>query len=172
MTLSVWGRKTHEVLMLTYLILVLWLFNPVWVTIAAFTFNPPPPMAMPVLWESALFSSPYYLAYAPYVDPDKVDWTNYLGFLGGCLGISGLLVGLATLRIRAVVLRQGRPAGGQVPPRLVCSRPPPPAAVLGLPGPSLDGNPVLWREWHRSRPSRFLRVAWFLYSASACSGSR
>ncbi len=29
MTLSVWGRKTHEVLMLTYLILILWLSTPV-----------------------------------------------------------------------------------------------------------------------------------------------
>ena len=28
-TLSVWGRKTHEVLMTTYLILVLWLISPV-----------------------------------------------------------------------------------------------------------------------------------------------
>ena len=34
-----------------------------------------------------------------------------------------------------------------------------------LPGPSLDGNPVLWREWHRSRPSRLLRVVWILYTA-------
>ena len=34
-----------------------------------------------------------------------------------------------------------------------------------LPGPSVDGNPVLWREWHRSRPSRLLRVVWLLYSA-------
>ena len=29
MTLSVWGGKTHEVLMLTYMILVLWIFSPV-----------------------------------------------------------------------------------------------------------------------------------------------
>ena len=27
-----------------------------------------------------------------------------------------------------------------------------------LPGPSLDFNPVLWREWHRNRPSRWARV--------------
>jgi ABC-type transport system involved in multi-copper enzyme maturation permease subunit len=32
-----------------------------------------------------------------------------------------------------------------------------------LPGPSLDGNPVLWREWHRSRPSRMARILWVLY---------
>ena len=27
-------------------------------------------------------------------------------------------------------------------------------------GPSLDGNPVLWREWHRNQPSRLARVLW------------
>jgi ABC-type transport system involved in multi-copper enzyme maturation permease subunit len=32
-----------------------------------------------------------------------------------------------------------------------------------LPGPSLDGNPVLWREWHRSPPSRMARILWVLY---------
>ncbi len=162
MTLSVWGRKTHEVLMLTYLILILWLFNPVWVAIAAAVFRSGPPTALaPSLWEFALYSNPYYLAYAPYVDPNKVDWTNYVGFLGGCLSISGLLAGLSTLRIRTVVLRQaGRPAGKSGLRRYLPQLP----RLSLLPGPSLDGNPVLWREWHRSKPSWFLRVAWFLYS--------
>jgi ABC-type transport system involved in multi-copper enzyme maturation permease subunit len=32
-----------------------------------------------------------------------------------------------------------------------------------VPGPSLDGNPVLWREWHRRRPSRALRLVWLFY---------
>jgi ABC-type transport system involved in multi-copper enzyme maturation permease subunit len=163
MTLSVWGRKTHEVLMLTYLILILWLFNPVWVAIAAAVFRSGSPWSLsPDLWQFALFSNPYYLAYAPYVDPaKKVAWTNYLVFLGGCLSVSGLLASLATLRIRTVVLRQaGRAAGKSRLRRYLPSLP----RLSLLPGPSLDGNPVLWREWHRSKPSRFLRVAWFLYS--------
>src|SRR5262249_7223377 len=33
------------------------------------------------------------------------------------------------------------------------------------PGPGLDGNPVAWREGHRMRPSRMMRVAWGLYAA-------
>jgi ABC-type transport system involved in multi-copper enzyme maturation permease subunit len=37
---------------------------------------------------------------------------------------------------------------------------------LGLvPGPSLDANPVLWREWHRRRPSLWARAVWSLYGA-------
>jgi ABC-type Na+ efflux pump permease subunit len=38
-----------------------------------------------------------------------------------------------------------------------------------FPGPSLDVNPVLWREWHRNRPSRWTRIVWGLYAlASVC----
>ena len=39
-----------------------------------------------------------------------------------------------------------------------------------LPGPSLDGNPVLWREWHRNRPSRMSRFLWGLYWLVAIAG--
>ena len=34
------------------------------------------------------------------------------------------------------------------------------------PSPSLDGNPVLWREWHRNRPSRMGRLVTTLYVAA------
>ena len=116
MTLSVWGRKTHEVLMITYLDP-----DPLAVQSGA---GWPSPRSHSVrrLRRSA---TPCPLGMAPWSrtpttwptprtwTPGKVDWTNYLGFLGGCLGVSGLLAGLATLRIRTVVLRQaGRPAAG------------------------------------------------------------
>ena len=167
MTLSVWGRKTHEVLMMTYLILILWLSFPMLVIMVALSLRTsgPPPMATPVLWRCAELSNPYYLAFAPYADPGKVGWTTDLGFLGVCLLLSGLLVGLATLRIRGVALKQaGQSAAG---PRRgwFALHLPRWEGLPRLPGPSLEGNPVLWREWHRSKPSRFLRVAWLLYSA-------
>ena len=82
LTLSVWGRKTHEVLMMTYLILILWLISPCVLVIVADSFG------MPVLprprrpsgdWIEC--SNPYYLAFAPYSDPGKVGLTTYLGFL-------------------------------------------------------------------------------------------
>ena len=41
-----------------------------------------------------------------------------------------------------------------------------------LPGPALDGNPVLWREWHRSRPSRWTTILIVLLggsTAAACA---
>jgi len=172
LTLSVWGRKTHEVLMLTYLILILWLIIPILIAIAGISlmwaFSLQLRQLTPFekdLWEWVECSNPYYLAFVPYTDPGKVGWTTYLGFLAICLGLSGLLVGLATLRIRVVALKQaGQPAARSRRGWFAC-RFPRPAWLPHLPGPSLDGNPVLWREWHRSRPSRLLRVVGFLYTA-------
>jgi hypothetical protein len=37
--------------------------------------------------------------------------------------------------------------------------------------PSLDDDPVLWREWHRGQPSRLARIAWGLYIALALAGT-
>src|SRR5262249_19959054 len=73
---------------------------------------------------------------------------------------SALLAAAATWRIRAVVIRQaGR---GEAPGRADRRGP---LARLGrlLPSPSLDGNPVLWREWHRRRPSRWSVAVWGLF---------
>ncbi len=98
LTLSVWGKKTHEVLMITYLILILWLISPVVLIFAANAFGLSLlPNSASTIWEWIACSNPYYLAFAPYTDPGKVGLTTYLGFLGICLSLSALLLGLATL---------------------------------------------------------------------------
>ena len=163
LTLSVWGRKTHEVLMITYLILILWLISPVVVMMVVFSLRPAPGPPQ-ILGEWVGCSSPYYLAFAPYTNPGKVGVTTYLGFLGVCLCLSGVLVGLATLRIRAVAQKHAGQGTSKSRRSRFASRLSRPAWFARLPAPSLDGNPVLWREWQRSKPSRFLRVVWFLYS--------
>jgi ABC-type transport system involved in multi-copper enzyme maturation permease subunit len=59
---------------------------------------------------------------------------------------------LAVRRMRPRTLREmGRP--GAVPRMGWLGR-----IVRRLPSPSLDGNPVLWREWHRSRPTPWTLV--------------
>jgi ABC-type transport system involved in multi-copper enzyme maturation permease subunit len=162
LSLSVWGRKTHEVLMLTYLIIILWVLGPVIWMMILFTMGSFPLTLF--YWESVILSNPYHLAFAPYSRPGTVGLTTYLVFLAVCLGLSGLFVGLSTLRIRKVVLKQaGQPAAGRQRGR-VHFRLPRPAWLPHFPGPSLDDNPVLWREWHRSRPTRFLRLVWILYA--------
>ncbi len=173
LTLSVWGRKTHEVLMLTYLILILWLSTPLLIALAASSFTPPALSLRPMplwtfamsLWEWILCSNPYYLAMAPYMFPGKVGWATYLGFLAICLGLSALLVSLATVRIRVVALKQAGQPAAKARRRWLTFRFPRPAWLPHLPRPSLDGNPVLWREWHRSQPSGLLRVVWLGYVA-------
>jgi ABC-type transport system involved in multi-copper enzyme maturation permease subunit len=138
---------------------------PAFTALAMYYFGAPspPPTSAPVFWQVVMGTNPYYLIFAPYMEPDKVAPTTFLAFLGGCLAASGGLVGLATVRVRRVALRQaGRPAAA--PRRRLASlfrR----RWLPRIPGPSLDANPVAWREWHRTRPSWMMRIAWGLYAA-------
>ena len=165
MTLSVWARKTHEVVMMTYVLIVLWLIFPGLVALAMYSIGTrPPPFAAPAFWQFAIDTNPYYLAFAPYMDPTKVGLWTFLIFLGACLATSGGLAALATVRIRHVALSQaGRPATS--PRRWSLPRLRRPSWLPRLPGPSLDFNPVAWREWHRMHPSWMMRIAWGLYAA-------
>ena len=165
-TLSVWARKTHEVVMMTYMLIIIWLIFPGLVAIAMHNLGTtrPPFLAAPVFWQFVLDTNPYFLIFAPYTNPAKVDLTTFVTFLGACLAASGGLLGLATVRVPPGRVRQaGRPAAG---PRLRwLPRLRRPAWIPRLPGPSLDDNPVAWREWHRMRPSWMMRIAWGLYAA-------
>jgi hypothetical protein len=90
-TLSVWGRKTHEVLMLTYLILILWVSIPLLMTIVASPLLGSTPRSLaPILWDWVTCSNPFYLVFAPYTVPGKIGMLTYLVFLGVCLCLSGV----------------------------------------------------------------------------------
>ena len=83
--LSVWGRKTHEVLMITYLLMTLWLFSPFLLTnIIACTGLFSLRFDAPLLWRWLESTNPYHLAWAPYTAPGSVSLTSYLAFLGAC----------------------------------------------------------------------------------------
>src|SRR5262249_36746088 len=112
--------------------------------------------------------NPVFLAVAPLGAPPGMGPVGLGAQARFCtLGLltSAMLAAAATWRIRAVVIRQAgrgevtrradRPIGAN-PGRL---------AWLNrlLPSPSLDGNPVLWREWHRRRPSRWSVAVWGLF---------
>ncbi len=167
--LSVWGRKTHEVLMLTYLILILWVLGPLLWIMVLFSITIIPSLHR-FLWDSVILSNPYYLAFAPYSQPGTVGLTTYLVFLAVCLGLSGLLVGLSTLRIRKVALKQaGQPAAR--------------SRRWSVHSPSLRGrHGSRTCQVHRStatrscgasgiarRPTRFLRLVWVLYGGPGCA---
>jgi ABC-type transport system involved in multi-copper enzyme maturation permease subunit len=166
LTLSVWGRKTHEVLMITYLLIILWLFSPFLLTTLFDSMSKTSlRFSAPALLDWLENTSPYNLAWAPYMKPGSVGLTTYLVFLGSCLLISAILAALSTCRIRAVAQKQaGRSPVGR-PRRSLVARLPVLAWQRLIPGPSLDGNPVFWREWYRSKPSPFMRLAWSIYVA-------
>ena len=107
LTLSVWGRKTHEVLMITYLLIIFWLFSPFLLTTLFYSTGVPSlRFAAPALLDWLEYTNPFYLAWAPYRKPGSVGLTTYLVFLGSCLGISAILAALSTCRIRAVAQKR------------------------------------------------------------------
>jgi ABC-type transport system involved in multi-copper enzyme maturation permease subunit len=146
LTFSVWAGKTHEVLLATYAVWAVWLLvAPTWWAFAA-----PGPV-----WLEGI--DPFWLALAPTWHSGAVDLGARFVFLAAMLALSTALAGVAILRLRAVAARQAgrterrRRRGERWRPRW-------------WPGPTLDGNPVLWREWHRRRPSWWGRIVWWLYA--------
>jgi ABC-type transport system involved in multi-copper enzyme maturation permease subunit len=154
LALSVWARKPHEVVLVVYtfwaLVLLLW---PLWHALAWTKLVGPPPG-----W--SLVADPYYLAFAPYSAPGRVDLWDYLGFFAVTSGAAVALALLAVWRMRPVARRATDE--GRKKPRIGWGG----RLSRWLPGPSLDGNPVLWREWHRSRPSRWTTILVVLVGGS------
>jgi ABC-type transport system involved in multi-copper enzyme maturation permease subunit len=171
LTLSVWGRKTHEVLLATYAFGVFYLLAaPLWLGLVSTL----PGWARPAWLPGPMALLPYNpvilvlapLNAAPLV-PIGLGTQARFCTLG--IAASALLAAVATWRIRAVVIRQAgrgeatRPAGAR--------RGPLARLVRLLPSPSLDANPVLWREWHRQRPSRWSVAVWSLFGVLSCGSS-
>jgi ABC-type transport system involved in multi-copper enzyme maturation permease subunit len=155
---SLWAGKTHEALLGTYAVWGLWLLARPMVR----QFNGVTGLSLP---EPPRTADPYLLSFGPYWWPGQFGWTDYLVFLGAALGLSAGLAALAVLRLRPVCLRDlARKATGRW--RRLFPRYAPTVVWVGnllkrlprLPSPPLDANPVLWREWHRNRPSRWGRM--------------
>jgi ABC-type transport system involved in multi-copper enzyme maturation permease subunit len=161
--LSIWGTKTHEVLLATYTVwLVLLLAGP---GIAMFLWS------LGLGWYQLDWLNrinPFMMVMGPTQWPGRYTTSDQVLFGLETLAVSAVLMVISVRRIRAVTVRQlgqgeGRKrrytlfgAGGWLSPYWDW-----------LPGPALDGNPVLWREWHRNRPSRWIRLIWSLYVVSA-----
>jgi ABC-type transport system involved in multi-copper enzyme maturation permease subunit len=151
LTLSVWAKKPQEVVMACYTFWGLTILGyPLCaLTIRMWGWKPPPPS-----WP--LLVNPFWVALAPYVTPPGLSGAEYGAFLGACFGVASGLVLLATLWVRRVATDEAtraRRRSVSVEAIGILTR-----LVRCLPGPSLDRNPVLWREWHRTRPSRGMAV--------------
>ncbi|MDG3002765.1 ABC transporter permease subunit [Paludisphaera mucosa] len=160
-TLSVWGRKTHEVLGATYLIVVGWVaFAPLFVVIVDSS-GYVPYLEAP-LTAAVAATNPYALMHPAYDEPTEAHLAQALIYLAACLVVSAAMIAacIATIRRVAVGQRTQREASSRARRRW---------RVGLLPTPSLDANPVLWREWSRSRPTRWGRVVGILHGLFALS---
>ncbi|AMV39621.1 ABC transporter permease subunit [Planctomyces sp. SH-PL62] len=162
--MSVWGRKTHEVLSATYLILILWIAGVPFLGLTGRLALHAPSVWIESAFDLLLWTNPYRLVAPAYNEPASDHLARVGAYLAGCLGLSALMAGATIARIRPVTLRQQGEAAQPARHRTGGSRVRLPAL---LPSPSLDANPVLWREWSRMRPSRWGRAIWVVYSVIA-----
>jgi ABC-type transport system involved in multi-copper enzyme maturation permease subunit len=144
LALSVRAAKTHEVLMVVFTIWIIWLLSyPVSLGSADAGLLPRPPD-----WFAKL--NPYVLTYSVYVKPGYVDVMDVIVFAATALAFSILATTLAVYWLRQDLRPLGeRSMHVESLRRFVKAQ-----LFSWWPSPSLDGNPVLWREWHRNRPSR------------------
>jgi ABC-type transport system involved in multi-copper enzyme maturation permease subunit len=107
--------------------------------------------------------NPFFLALSQ-SSPGTVTWNHALAFLGASSSISALLIVWVILRLRSVCTRESRPRAWSRYAR-------PPAGKIdwifrsAVPGtsPSLDRNPLLWRECRRGRPSLWATAVSFTF---------
>ena len=155
---SVRATKTHEALLAVYAVWLLWFLTyPIWDYWGAkYASVPDVPD-----WYRNL--NPFILAVAPYRKPGTVGPLDWLAFAAVTLGASATFLYVAIRRLRGEVERP-RPRIDRLQDAVERAV----AWLTGwLPGPSLDGNPVLWREWHRNRPSRVTRRLMFAFMTAS-----
>lgn len=140
--LSVWAGKTHEVLLAIFSLWAVWLLGPILIDEAVRS------LRFGNTFEILGAINPYVLANRPYSMPLQFRLWHDLVFLTVCFSLSALFLGIAIGKIRHVSARVKREAR----PRRAST------LFAWLPSPSLDTNPVLWREWNMARPSRWARV--------------
>ncbi len=182
LAISVRATKVHEVLMAVYGIEAVWILGPlVWSLLEDVADLPGPPD-----WYVNI--NPFVLAWAPYDASFGVGFEFYALVLCTVILVSAGLIAYAVLRLRAWATRG---SAARTPNSIVAFRSAKvrrlitacatrafswisrPRAWLQATRrrPSLDSDPVLWREWCRGRPSRLARIIWGSYFALALAGT-
>jgi len=164
LAISLWAVKTHEVIMAVLMLWTIWLLSvPIWAGNARSGAVSPPPD-----WFRK--TNPILLVYSPYIWPNYVGVWDVVLFVAGAFLLSAGLAGLTIALLRRSVCTSGAPPKRKNRLHAILD-----FKVLAwlewLPGPSLDGNPVLWREWHRNRPARLARLVWATYALAAIAAT-
>lgn len=162
LVLSIWGTKTHEVLMMTYAILLVFLLAGPVLSLSQWGMGRGPGAPDWLYW-----ANPFWLVFANSSQPGTVDLMHDLIFLAAALvGSAGLLVA-AIVRVRAVAARHAGQGSRRQRIRWWSGKQNPGRARREWRTTWLDRNPVLWREWHRRRPSRWSWILWGFYAVAA-----
>ena len=163
LTFSVWASKPYEVLMATYGCFGIWLLAiPIWDFLGShWGFATSPDWTIP--------SHPFYLAFAPYVQPGKVGPLGFLAFMAGMAIASALLAAVAIWKMREVVTDEKGETGSAI--RADASETEDGTSNrrwfgLGA-SPVLDRNPILWYEARRKQQSPWVRTMIRIYYAIA-----
>ncbi len=159
---SVRSTKVHEVLMAVYGIESIWVVGPlVWMILQELgvPFGPP---------EWFWMINPFVLAWAPYDTRNPVGLEIYAMTLCAMLVLSSGLVLYAVFRLRAEAKSGTRTRRWKAFSWISRARAWVDAKRFS---PSLDHDPVLWRECRRGRPSRLARIIWGCYFALAIAGT-
>jgi ABC-type transport system involved in multi-copper enzyme maturation permease subunit len=152
---SVWARKPHQALLLAYTLVGLWV-GLVPAVILILGLGPPRTVTSLILD----MSNPIFAAFAleVFLPTGSVGLREQVAFFLATLLVARCLVGLASWRLRPTVLAHANQPQEHAQPDA------PVRLVDYLPKPPLDGNPVLWREWYRKRPSRWTGRFWMAYA--------
>ena len=154
--LSVWASKPQEVLFVVFSVWAVWMLALPVIDLLFHTPGPPVPFWLEL-------TNPFTLAQLPYRRPDSTTLLEPILFALACLIVGSICVVVAIRQVRVAGTRSVRPrAPRPARDRVIRSRGN--WRIPNWPGPSLDANPVGWREWHRSRPSRWVRWIWIGFS--------
>jgi ABC-type transport system involved in multi-copper enzyme maturation permease subunit len=122
-------------------------------------------LAPPRSWVAT--ASPYILLFGTWNPAPRPGWADAYLFLGQALGATTVMLILMSATLRPV-MRSSLHRTTRQHRRWEAFQ----TAWRGwfekLPGPTLDGNAVLWREWWRGRMSWGGRIFWTLYVLAAC----
>ncbi len=154
---SVWGSKPHEVLCVVYSVWALWILP--WAFLQQIddgTYTPILNWIRPAI--------PFWAAFQATVAPLGIVQQPILAalvFAAIMIPLSLIFTWLAVISLHPAALRDAERKRKPVVESKAARRFR--RDVPWWPSPSLDKNPVLWREWHRNRPTQWTRVVWTVY---------
>ncbi len=154
---SVWAAKPYEAILATYAFFMVWLLAiPTWDNLGRHWGFPTSP-------DWLIWSHPFYLAFAPYVQPGKVGVLDYLAFGAAMLISSSALLALVIGRMRAVIAAEGDRSASRLAVRGVLGMSIVSQRTGGRSDRMLDQSPVLWYETQRKQYTPWIRAVLGLY---------